>query len=864
MTGFNGRGCASWSRMGFGFCLALVWLWLPARTYAICGLDAAVFEQIRNLQDPDAARAWRRQIARPGGMSCVVCHVAGFGPRNSYGSAINVLLTGNDREDPARKREAGRRVNDIPANPALPGSPTFGDLIRKGLLPASDLTPDLLRFQNLSAESSEEITLEGARALVQQIQAESRFGILQLSGTYEMSSEAAAVIAQFRGEMLILGLKSLSPEVAQALAKSQAATVWLHSLTSVAPMSAETLAQMPAELVLSGLVELDSVPLAKKLARRPGALSFPWLKRITPEVALALGRNPRSLTLGSLTDVSREVQDQLAQAVGALTLPNLRSLDSLPLTKKLAAGFAQSVLLPAVRTLSVEQAQEIASVRRPFLFGGMLLPLTVMTEEIATVFANNPGAGRLELGGDSLSDPPFRILVQSPLSIGLRDVESLNSEQVRILATASDSVPGGPFGTKRKISLPRLTTLDSPLLAETLLRCSSDFDGVTTISPAAAAALASVPNREVTNPNGTVRVLPPPGLSFSSLEELPPETARLLLTRPWSAISLPALQDASVDTVLSLVRQTSHLTLGLTALSPELAAAFGEMASNEVDLGGGTLTFPCLTELSPEAARILVASLNRGTEIPTWGGLNKAPQLFIGGRNPSRLAFKGSCPTLTPELAAELAKYRGRLSIAGLEELSPQAAAALASFRGTRLELSGPATDYLSSETAAALATFPGTLDMPLTALDSVPLARKYARQSTRTLDGLEVISAAAIPAYVRYDGFFTLRQLASLDSPALAARLIEDSSGQVLPSLQTITPEAAEVLVTSPNAIFLGLTVLDDPAVARTLTTSRKGVSLPRLRAATPKVIAILRDASSVKTPPLESVYVLSESQLN
>lgn len=218
MTGFNGRGCASWSRMGFGFCLALVWLWLPARTYAICGLDAAVFEQIRNLQDPDAARAWRRQIARPGGMSCVVCHVAGFGPRNPYGSAINVLLTGNDREDPARKREAGRRVNDIPANPALPGSPTFGDLIRKGLLPASDLTPDLLRFQNLSAESSEEITLEGARALVQQIQAESRFGILQLSGTYEMSSEAAAVIAQFRGEMLILGLKSLSPEVAQALA----------------------------------------------------------------------------------------------------------------------------------------------------------------------------------------------------------------------------------------------------------------------------------------------------------------------------------------------------------------------------------------------------------------------------------------------------------------------------------------------------------------------------------------------------------------------------------------------------------------------------------------------------------------------
>ena len=84
---------------------------------------------------------------------------------------------------------------------------------------------------------------------------------------------------------------------------------------------------------------------------------------------MALGKNPRSLTLGGLADVSPEVQDKLAETVGALTVPNLASLDSLPLTKKLAAGFAQSVLLPAIKTLSVEQATEIASVKRQFLFG---------------------------------------------------------------------------------------------------------------------------------------------------------------------------------------------------------------------------------------------------------------------------------------------------------------------------------------------------------------------------------------------------------------------------------------------------------------------------------------------------------------
>ena len=861
MTSLNGHGRAGWLRCGFGLCLGLVWLALPTKTYAICGLDAAVFEQIRHVQDLDAARAWSRQILQHRGMSCVVCHVAGYGPRNQYGNAINMLLTGNDREDSARKREAGRRVNDILANPSLPDSPTFGDLIKQGLLPASDFTTDLPAFRPFPAKPSEDITVQRARELVRQVQAESRFGILQLSRTYEMNPEVAAALAEFRGEMLILGLRSLSPEVAQALAKSQAATVWLHSVTSVAPEAAEAIARVPGHLVLSGLAELDSVPLAEKLAQRPGALSLPYLKQITPEIAAALGKNPRSLTLAGLTDVSPEVQDKLAETIGSLTVPNLKSLDSLPLTKKLAAGFASSVLLPAIKTLSVEQAKEIASVKRPFFLGGTLLPLSVMTEEVATVFAENPAAGRLQLGVGPISDPPFEILVKSPLSIELREVDSLNNEQVRILATASGSVPGGPFGTQTKISLPQLKTLDSALLAETLLRCSSGFGGVTTISPEAAAALASVPNREVKYPNGTVRVLPPYSLSFPSLEELTPETARLLMTRPWSAISLPALQDVSLETVRSLVRQTCHLTLGLTTLPPELASAFGEMASNEVDLGGGTLVFPYLTELSPEAARILVASLNRGTEIPTWGGLNKAPQLFIGGRSPSGLSFKGSCPPLTPELAAELAKYRGRLSIAGLQELSPQAAAALVPYRGTRLELSGPATDKLSPETAAALAKFPGTLDMPLRVLDSVPLAEKFARQSSRTLDGLEGISAEAIPAYVKYNGFFTLRQLSVLDSPALAARLIQDSSGQVLPSLRTITPAAAEVLVTSPNAIYLGLTVLDDPAVARALTKSRKGVNLPRLRAATPDVIAILKDAKSIETPPLESFYVLSKT---
>lgn len=848
MTLWNGYRGGAWWRRGVGLCCSLAWLCLPTQSHAICGLDAAAFDQVRDVEDLDAQRAWVRQIPSGKG-SCVVCHLAGYGPRNQYGTAINMLVTANDRENSARKREAGRRVNDIPANPSLPDSPTFGDLIRRGLPPAADLAANLPAFRNLRADPPEEITVEQARELVRQVEEESRFGILQLSRTHDMSPEVAAVLAEFRGEMLILGLRSLSTEVARALERSRVATVWLHSVTAVAPEAAEAIAGVPGNLVLSGLVELDSVPLARKLAQRPGALSLPYLKEIGAEVAAALAVNPRGLALAALTDVSLEVQDALAGTVGALTVPNLESLDSLPLTRKLAAGSASAVLLPGITTLSVEQAKVITAVDRPFFLGGTFLPLSVVSEEVAAVFAQKPAAGRLTLGAGAISDPAFQILMESPVPIELRDVTSLSDEQVRIMAAAAATVPGGPFGRQQKISVPMVTTLDSALLAETLLRSPTGFAGVTRISPEAAAALGRVPEAEANVPGKA-------GLSFPSLEELSPETARLLMNRSWAGISLPVLRDASPETVRSLVRQTSTLTLGLTTMTPEMAAVFAELASDPGNLGGGLLTLPWLSELSPEAARVLVTALNRGEEVRGGRGLNRSPQLFIGGRG-----LAGMSPPLTPALAGELAKYRGRLSIAGLRELSPEAAAALVPYRGPSIDLYGPATDKLSAETAAALATIPGDLIMPIRVLDSVPLAQKFARQSQRTLDGLESVSVEAIPACVQYKGFFTLRQLIALDSPVLAKRLIEDSTGQTLPSLRTITPAAAEVLVTSPNPIYLGLASLHDPAVAAVLTKAKKAVMLPQLRAATPAVIKILDGTRSITTPPLQSLYVLPET---
>jgi hypothetical protein len=271
------------------------------------------------------------------------------------------------------------------------------------------------------------------------------------------------------------------------------------------------------------------------------------------------------------------------------------------------------------------------------------------------------------------------------------------------------------------------------------------------------------------------------------------------------------------------------------------------MGSDPVNLGGGLLTLSGLNEVSPEAARSLVNALNRGKEVtvPTGRGFDRAPQLFIGGRLPGSFG-----PPLTAAVVAEPA-YRGRLSINGIRELPRDAAAALAAYQGPMLDLAGPGIETLEDGAADALAGVSVRLNLELRVLDSVLLADRFRRRGER-LDDLESISADAIASLVPRDGFFTLRRLTVLDSPALAARLIADSSGQVLPSLQRITPPAAEVLVTSPNKVLLGLRFLDDPAVAEILTRSAKGVSLPRLRAATPEVAAILRKASSIEAPLL------------
>jgi hypothetical protein len=854
-------------------CVLIISFYRPTQAHALCGLQEAAIDAIKNIKDADAQKMWYLRLAQ-GRSYCLICHERGSpGPRNAYGNAIDVLLTGNDRFDPSKKREAGQRVNEVPAYPVMKNSPTFGDLISRGILPASGLPTSPPPFKNLVPKQSRQITPVQARELVDDAHAKSSFGILQLSDLDTTSPEVAFELSKFRGEMLILGITSLSPEVAREFAQSKSATIWFHSLTSVFPESADAISKFPGNLAMTGLVDLKSVSLALKLTRRLSGLALPYLGQITPEIAGALSQAKYGLNLAGLTELSPDCEEKLAATVGSLSLPNLKKLNSLALVQKLASN--TSIVLPNVNRLSVDQAQILAKIERP-LYGSILLSLAAFTPEIADVFANNPNkfqtVGMSFAGSGPISVEALKKLIKARIPLDLRDVEKLSPEILTMVkseaglpdpplvceklmgAKSNCSRCHGRFGLYPTLSLPSLRSLESQLDLDSLLRCGAKIDGVKFISTDATLAVRSLPEFKAPLPTRY-------SLSLPSLEKLDLKSAEGLMVKQFSGIYLPGLREISTEALKLVVKQSNVLTLGINNLTPEAAAVFKDMYSSPELFGGGSLCFSGLTEMSPEAARELVRALNRGEFDPgvsKGGKYKRSPRLFIGGEY-TETASATQVTKLSPALAKELAKYDGMLAIVGLRELSLEAASALSEYKGPRLSLLGPALEKLSPELAEVISGFDAELELPLLELNSVALAQKLSRQRSRAFEKIEKVSAEVIPVLVGYQDILELRNLSRLDSPELAKRLSDGSSGAVLSTLKYISPVAADVILANSKQVVFYLPVLDSVELANVLAKGVQGVKLPRLKAVTPEVLEILKRSSWIETPALDLIHVMA-----
>jgi hypothetical protein len=166
----------------------------------------------------------------------------------------------------------------------------------------------------------------------------------------------------------------------------------------------------------------------------------------------------------------------------------------------------------------------------------------------------------------------------------------------------------------------------------------------------------------------------------------------------------------------------------------------------------GVLTLPSITELSPKAAAACRHFGQGG-----WGAALEFPSVAV----------------ISPEAAKQLARCEALLVFPHLRELSLETARMLATSKGTGLILGGLTT--LPADVAEALSTNEterGLLLPDLVALESIPLAKRFARQDH-----------AFFPA---------LRRM----TPEVARALRGNEGGELsLPALENLTPDVAKEL---------------------------------------------------------------------
>jgi uncharacterized protein (TIGR03067 family) len=170
-------------------------------------------------------------------------------------------------------------------------------------------------------------------------------------------------------------------------------------------------------------------------------------------------------------------------------------------------------------------------------------------------------------------------------------------------------------------------------------------------------------------------------LTFTKLTALDQASAAILAKHP-ANLSFPALQTISPEVARTLAaKEKLWLDLsGLTELSLDVAGALGQ-AKCAINLGG-------VREISPEAAAALV----RGNNSLSLGLTSLTPQVADELSKHSGWMTLRSLRTLDRPTATSLAKHKHWLSLNGLDSLQPEIAEALGRFNGMNLDLNSVKT----------------------------------------------------------------------------------------------------------------------------------------------------------------------------
>ena len=150
-------------------------------------------------------------------------------------------------------------------------------------------------------------------------------GSITLLGLEQISVPAARALASGKATPLLYGLKSLDADVAKELAAANG--IGLRGVKSLSPEAANALAHGKLESInLSGLDELPPA-VAESLASFGGSLDLSGVKRLSVESAQHLGRSSFPyLTLSGLQDLGVDAAQQLAGHKGVLVLGGLSNM----------------------------------------------------------------------------------------------------------------------------------------------------------------------------------------------------------------------------------------------------------------------------------------------------------------------------------------------------------------------------------------------------------------------------------------------------------------------------------------------------------------------------------------------------------
>jgi hypothetical protein len=279
---------------------------------------------------------------------------------------------------------------------------------------------------------------------------------------------------------------------------------------------------------------------------------------------------------------------------------------------------------------------------------------------------------------------------------------TLTVEQAREIAASKPKLSYELYGTF--VSFDGLTTL-SPEVAEVLITIKHplSFNGLTDLSPETAAALAKqtrLPHSgaiEGKTGHADLRLNGITRLSPAAAEALAAHQGKLLLHSLETLDSLPLAQ--------KFAREPGELRLGLTMLSPAIAAELAKNRGENISRFASILRLDNIERLSPEAAEALAAHegvlvLNGLTTLEPAVAAALAERVGNRQHGSTGTLILNGLTLISAESATALAKFPGELVLKGITDLTPEAAAALAAHKG-RLHLTGLTT--LGESTRATL-----------------------------------------------------------------------------------------------------------------------------------------------------------------